>query len=108
MNKKNTYRIKEDSWIAWIAAKKLHASQVAIVVGKTIHLHNTKMKEFLAAEYWLRHELCHIEQFKRYGFLRFIFLYVKESLKVGYHNNKFEIEARKAELNTNPIQYELK
>jgi hypothetical protein len=31
-------KIKENSWLAHIAARKLRCSQVAMVIGKTIHL----------------------------------------------------------------------
>jgi hypothetical protein len=41
--------------------------------------------------------LKHIEQYRRYGIARFIVLYLVESIKKGYYNNRFEIEARKAE-----------
>jgi hypothetical protein len=34
-------QIKENSWVAKLAAKKMHADKVAIVFGNTIHLHNT-------------------------------------------------------------------
>lgn len=94
---KHSYHIKEKSWIARLAALKLGTRQVAIVIGKTIHLHNTKQKEFLQDKRWVRHELKHIEQFQRYGFFRFILLYLAESIRNGYTNNKYEIEARDAE-----------
>ncbi|HOM89425.1 MAG TPA: hypothetical protein PKW65_01780 [Bacteroidia bacterium] len=45
----------------------------------------------------MKHELKHIEQFKRYGFIRFIFFYLSESIRHGYINNRFEIECREAE-----------
>ncbi len=91
------YRIKTDSLFARIAAMKLGSRQVAFVLGSTIHLYNTSEEEFLENTCWLKHELCHIEQFRRYGFFTFIFLYLYESVKHGYHNNKYEIEAREAE-----------
>ena len=91
------YSIKENSWIAKLAAKKLRSENVAIVIGKTIHLHNTSTQSFLQNEKWLKHELCHVNQFKEYGFVTFIIKYLWESLKHGYYNNKFEIEARHAE-----------
>ncbi len=91
------YRIKENSWIAKIAAKKLKSDTAAIVIGKTIHLHNTSTENFLKDKRWLKHELCHVEQFKRHGFLPFILKYLFESLKKGYYNNKYEVEAREAE-----------
>ncbi len=91
------YHIKERSWIAKIAAWKLGADKVAIVMNKTIHLHNTSRQEFLQNKKWLLHELKHVEQFSRYGFLKFIFLYLYESVRRGYTNNRFEVEARAAE-----------
>lgn len=91
------FRIKENSWIARIAAWKLSSAQAAIVIGKTIHLHNTTKEEFLKNERWVKHELCHIRQYKELGFFRFIALYLWESMKKGYYNNKFEAEARQAE-----------
>lgn len=91
------FRIKENSWIARIAARKLSAKQLAIVIGKTIHLHNTSKEAFLKNERWVKHELCHIRQFKEFGFFKFIAMYLWESMKKGYHNNKFEAEARQAE-----------
>ena len=89
--------IKENSFIARIAAWKLGSKQVAIVIGNTIHLHNTRKADFLANTRWLRHEAAHLHQFKQHGFFTFLFKYVFESLKSGYHNNKYEIEARAAE-----------
>lgn len=70
-----------------------------MVLGNCIHLHNTSKEEFLQDKKWLKHELCHVEQFKKYGFIGFIMRYLWESLKKGYYNNKYEVEARDAELN---------
>jgi len=91
------YRIKENSLIAKIAAAKLKSGSVAIVIGSTIHLHRVSEKDFLKNEKWVKHEMCHIQQFKKFGFLKFILKYLKESARVGYYNNRFEVEARKAE-----------
>lgn len=90
-------RIKEDSWVAKLAAIKLGTSNVAIVLGSTIHLHNTSKQDFLGNRNWVKHELCHIGQFKKHGFLLFILKYSLESIRHGYHNNKYEIEARACE-----------
>jgi hypothetical protein len=38
-----------------------------------------------------------VEQFRRHGFFKFLFLYLWESLRHGYHDNRFEVEARAAE-----------
>jgi hypothetical protein len=89
--------IKENSWIAKLAARKLGTNNVAIVIGKTIHLHNTSKQNFLKDERWVKHEFCHVKQFQQYGFVNFIAKYLWESIKSGYYNNKFEVEAREAE-----------
>ncbi|HYF32835.1 MAG TPA: DUF4157 domain-containing protein [Chitinophagaceae bacterium] len=91
------YRIKERSWIARIAAWKLSYKRLAIVMGSTIHLHNATKDEFLANTRWVKHELCHVRQFRRYGFIRFLVLYLWESMRKGYYMNKYEVEARRAE-----------
>jgi hypothetical protein len=95
--KHHSYHIKENSWLAKIAALKLKSSSVAMVMGKTIHLHNVTPAEFLQNKAWLKHELCHIEQFKQHGYVLFILKYLWESLKKGYYHNKYEVEARAAE-----------
>lgn len=91
------FYIKENSWLAKIAAKKLATKNVAMVLGKTIHLYNTSSEEFLADKKWLKHELCHIRQFKQHGYFCFIVKYLWDSMRKGYYNNRFEVEARKAE-----------
>ncbi len=96
MNNKD-FIIKENSWLAKIAAIKLGAKAVAMVLGKTIHLHNTTKADFLKDEKWVKHELCHIKQFKEHGYFLFLLKYLWESLQKGYYNNRFEIEARNAE-----------
>ena len=94
---KSAYHIKENSWQARLAAKKMKANSVAMVLGNTIHLWGTTKENFLADERWVKHELCHIKQFAKNGYLLFVVKYLWESLKVGYYNNKFEVEAREAE-----------
>ena len=68
-----------------------------MVLGTTIHLHNTTKQEFLQNTKWVKHELCHVQQFKQHGFFMFIIKYLYESIKVGYYNNRYEVEAREAE-----------
>lgn len=89
--------IKENSWMAKIAARKLNEEKVAMVIGKTIHLHNTSKSEFLLNKRWLRHEIAHVKQFKQFGIIQFLFLYLMESFNNGYRNNRFEVEARMKE-----------
>jgi hypothetical protein len=90
--------IIENSWLAKIAAWKMGVDNVALTLGTTIHLYKASAEVLINNERWVRHELKHVEQFLRHGFFRFIFLYAMETLKNGYHNNKFEVEAREAEL----------
>ncbi len=90
-------KIRERSWKAKIAAWWLGVDNVAFTLGKTIHLYNATAQEFLHDTRWVRHELKHVEQFRRYGFVSFITLYTIETIKKGYRNNKYEIEARMAE-----------
>jgi hypothetical protein len=92
-----SFYVKENSWLAAIAAKKLQANSVAMVVGKTIHLHGCNKEIFLADERWLKHELCHIKQYKENGTILFLIKYLWESIRKGYYNNKYEVEARAAE-----------
>ncbi len=91
------FLIKENSWLAKIAAWKLSSHSVAMVLGKTIHLHNTTKADFLKDERWVKHELCHVKQFRQNGYLLFLVKYLAESIKKGYYNNRFEVEARAAE-----------
>lgn len=94
--------IKENSWIAKIAARKLRSDNVAIVIGRTIHLHNVSKDRFLEDKRWVKHELCHIRQFQQHGFVGFIFKYLSESMRKGYFHNKYEAEARYAETESVP------
>ena len=101
----HNFRIKENSWIARIASHVLKSKRMAIVIGNAIHLDNVTGNEFLGDEKWLRHELCHIEQYKRYGFAGFVLRYMIETIRNGYYNNRFEKEARAHEIiNQPPIQ----
>ena len=89
-------RIKENSWIAKLAAVKMNGEKLAIVFGSTIHLHNTRRDEFLQDKDWVCHELKHVEQYRRIGFARFLVSYLIEWVKNGYYDNKYEVEARES------------
>jgi hypothetical protein len=93
----SSINIKENSLLAKIAAWKMGSNNVSMVIGNTIHLHNVSKANFLKNTIWVKHELCHVEQFKKYGIPIFIVKYLWESIRKGYHNNRFEIEARAAE-----------
>jgi hypothetical protein len=89
--------ISEKSLLARLAAWRLKQDKMAMVMGRTILLHNTTAAEFMANKKWLRHELAHIRQFQQYGYIGFLYRYFIESIKNGYYNNKYEREAREAE-----------
>ena len=92
----NELKIIEKSPLARIARIILGSSNVAMVLGDVIHLSGVNRDSFLKDKSWVEHELCHIRQFRKYGYCRFLWLYFIESCRKGYFNNKFEIEARKA------------
>ena len=46
----------------------------------------------------IRHELCHLEQIRRDGRLKFTVQYLYWLLRHGYQQNPYEVEARRAEL----------
>jgi hypothetical protein len=90
-------RIYENSRIAAIAAFKLRTRRCAVVIGHSIFLHKTLKEEFLSDTRWVKHELCHVRQWKQKGWLLFGLQYLWLSIRFGYYNNPFEIEARNAE-----------
>jgi hypothetical protein len=97
VEKKIKVRIREGAWIARIAARRLSYGRVAIVVGRTIYLHNATAADFLSSRRWMIHELVHVEQYSRYGWMGFLIRYLTEYAKNGYWNNKYEVEARRRE-----------
>lgn len=63
-------------------------SGMAITIAPFI-FYNGVMSEELK-----RHELVHIEQVKRLGWIRFYLTYLWYIARYGYKNNPFEVEAR--------------
>lgn len=89
--------VVENSWRARVAAWVLRGGKTAMVFGRTIHLHQLTMEQFLANKEWVCHELTHVHQYRQYGYFGFLYRYVWETIKHGYYNNRFEKEARAAE-----------
>lgn len=81
-----------------MARLKLGQPNVAMVLGKSIHLSGVTRAEFLREPSWVAHEMCHIRQVQERGLLRFLWEYLIESARVGYYANRFEVEAREAGL----------
>ena len=89
--------IRENSRLAMLAAGWLGKPNAAIVIKNTIYLWGASRSEFLQNISWVRHEVAHVYQYKRYGLLLFLYLYVAESSRKGYYSNRFEKEARSFE-----------
>ena len=70
------------------------APRVAMVLGQTVHLSGATREEFLADPEWVAHEEVHLRQVRDLGHVRFLWHYLLESARVGYYQNKFEVEAR--------------
>lgn len=60
-----------------------------ITLGRTVWLG----RKVRPSEELLLHELCHVHQFEAVP--GFPFRYVWESLRRGYHHNRFEVDARR-------------
>jgi hypothetical protein len=97
------YYFMENSPLAWFATLMFRGKPTAMVIGKTIHLSGVSIENFLKDKSWLAHELVHIRQFKKYGFFRFLLMYLIESMRHGYYMNRFEIEAREGEMKDESI-----
>ncbi|MFD1467386.1 hypothetical protein ACFQ48_04045 [Hymenobacter caeli] len=69
-------------------------ARVAMVIGGTVHLSGASRAEFLADPEWVAHEQVHLRQYREQGLLPFLYRYLVESARVGYYNNKYEVEAR--------------
>ncbi len=89
--------IKENSLRARIAARQLKSPRAAIVFNHVIHLWGVDKQTFLQNLSWTRHEVAHVHQYKKYGFLKFVLIYLLETARKGYYNNRFEAEARSKE-----------
>lgn len=66
---------------------------VAMTLGHTIHV---RSESPLSAS-TMRHELVHVRQFERYGFVGFLVRYLWQCARYGYRNAPLEVEARAAE-----------
>ncbi|SDY42903.1 hypothetical protein [Hymenobacter psychrophilus] len=89
-------RIVENSPFARLARLKLTAPNVAMVLGRSIHLSGVTREEFLRDPFWVAHEMEHIRQYERHGRLGFLVRYLWGWARHGYYNIPFEIEARAA------------
>lgn len=91
------FKVKENSRLArTIGRLKGERDKYAITFGKTIFV-SCKKEEFFAQDWWVRHELAHVEQYKKHGVFGFLKLYLIYSIKHDYYEIPFEKEAIAAE-----------
>jgi hypothetical protein len=81
----------------WLAPRYLRTRRVAMVSRSSIGLWGVSRQEFLANAGWVRHEACHLRQYRRYGTLGFLVRYGWGWLWHGYRQHAMEQEARAAE-----------
>lgn len=96
--------VRQNSWIARLAAFQLRSNNCAIVINRHIYLYHIEKTAFVQCVGHLRHELRHVEQWQQYGLIKFPLLYLFYSIRYGYYNNPFEQDARKAELDDSIIK----
>ncbi len=99
--------ICENSMLARLGARKLKSTRCALVVHKTIYLWGISKNDFLNAPRYVRHELQHVLQYRRYGVAGFLIRYLYYSLIHGYYNNPLEVEARASEADAWPEGFHL-
>ncbi|MFD2785905.1 hypothetical protein [Hymenobacter rubripertinctus] len=92
----NLPRIVENSPFARAARFKLGAGNVAMVLGRSIHLSGVTREEFLRDPFWVAHEMEHIRQYEQHGRLGFLVRYLLGWARHGYYHIPFEVEARAA------------
>ena len=68
----------------------------AVTLGKIIFVSCDKA-DFLAERGWVKHEITHVEQYKKYGTFEFLKRYLVYSMLHRYEQNPFEIQALSAE-----------
>lgn len=99
-------RLKTDTLVSMIAFRLIRSFRdraVASTIGKTIHLHAITPEAFVERRAFLRHELQHAIQFNTIKF--FWLKYIWQTIRHGYFNNPYEIEAREKALHEFPRGY---
>lgn len=84
-----------NSKLAKLLKRITGAGEYAITTGKSCCRYSCS-EDFVSAA-WRKHEETHKKQFVELGCFQFVIQYLWETVKHGYKNNKFEIEARHGE-----------
>lgn len=83
---------KYNSIIASVIGNMNGSTDYAVTISSTCTLYSVP-REYVDAK-WRKHEDIHKEQIKKTGWLKFMYRYLKYSIKYGYTNNPYEQEAR--------------
>ena len=96
-SRSQTFRVVSKSKLAKIIGRiNGEDEKYAITFGKTIFVSCTK-EDFLSEDWWVRHEVTHVQQYKKYGVFGFLKRYVAYAIVYRYRENPFEKEAISAE-----------
>lgn len=99
-------KLKTDTLVSKVAFRLIRSHKnkaIASAINKTIHLHAITAEAFVERKAFMRHELQHIIQYHTIRF--FVLKYIWETLKKGYFNNKYEVEAREKAIHEFPSGY---
>lgn len=79
--------IKEVIW-PWAFGKYRIKAEAIVLYPLVIYRNQEAVNNFR------QHELVHVDQVRRLGWIRFYVSYIIEHYKNGYSGNKYELEAR--------------
>ena len=85
---------KYNNIIPKLLGKIMARSDLGFAITISQHCTLYSVPKPMVGQTWRDHEECHKEQFRRYGWCKFVWLYIRELIRHGYKNNRFEIEAR--------------
>ncbi len=89
-------RVVENSRLAKMLARVNGEQWYAITFGKTIFV-SCKKEDFYSEQWWVNHEVAHVEQYRKHGVFRFLSMYLFYSVFHRKSQNPFEREAENAE-----------
>jgi len=87
---------KYSHWLAKVLGKLNRSKRYAVTIGQTAY-YSVSKEDVKKSPEWIRHEDEHKRQYAREGILKFLIKYFYYSIRYGYHNNPYEVDARKAE-----------
>lgn len=91
------FKVVGNSRLAKVAGRIMgQEEKYAVTFGKTIFV-SCQKDVFLSERGWVKHELTHVEQYKKYGTFEFLKRYLLYSMFHRYNKNPFEEEALSAE-----------